>query len=56
VAARPDLLTAARALFDVVLSGTVKIEVRQTYPLPDAARAHRDLESRQTIGSTVLLP
>ena len=56
VAARPDLLAAARALFDVVLSGAVKIEVRQTYPLSDAARAHRDLESRKTTGSTVLLP
>ncbi len=56
VAARPDLLAAARALFDVVLSGVVKIEVRQTYPLPDAARAHRDLESRKTTGSTVMLP
>ena len=56
VAAREDLLAAARALFDVVLSGTVKIEVRQAYPLSDAARAHRDLESRKTTGSTVLLP
>jgi NADPH2:quinone reductase len=56
VAAREDLLAATRALFDVVLSGAVKIEVRQTYPLADAARAHRDLESRRTTGSTVLLP
>jgi NADPH:quinone reductase len=56
VAAREDLLAAARALFDVVLSGAVKIGVRQTYPLSDAARAHRDLESRRTTGSTVLLP
>jgi NADPH2:quinone reductase len=56
VAAREDLFAAARALFDVVLSGAVKIEVRQTYPLSDAARAHRDLESRKTTGSTVLLP
>jgi NADPH2:quinone reductase len=56
VAAKEDLLAAARALFDVVLSGAIKIEVRQTYPLADAARAHRDLESRRTTGSTVLLP
>jgi NADPH2:quinone reductase len=56
VAARADLLAAARALFDVVLSGAVKIGVRQTYPLSEAARAHRDLESRKTTGSTVLLP
>jgi NADPH:quinone reductase len=56
VAAREDLLTAARALFDVVRSGAVKVEVRQTYPLAEAARAHADLESRRTTGSTVLLP
>jgi NADPH:quinone reductase len=56
VAARGDLLDAARALFDVVFSRAVKIEVRQTYPLAEAARAHRDLESRRTVGSTVLLP
>jgi NADPH2:quinone reductase len=56
VAVCGDLLDAARALFDVVLSRAVKIEVRQTYPLAEAARAHRDLESRQTVGSTVLLP
>jgi NADPH2:quinone reductase len=56
VAARADLLKSARALFDVVLSGAVKIEVRQTYPLSEAARAHRDLQSRKTTGSTVMLP
>ena len=37
VAARGDLLDAARALFDVVLSRAVKVEVRQTYPLAEAA-------------------
>ena len=45
-----------RALFDIVLSGKVKIAVDQTYPLAEAAQAHRDLESRKTTGSTVLLP
>jgi NADPH2:quinone reductase len=42
----------AKDLFDVVLSGAVKIEINQTYPLRDAAHAHRDLESRKTVGST----
>ncbi|HEY7510348.1 MAG TPA: quinone oxidoreductase [Vicinamibacteria bacterium] len=56
VAAREDLVTAARELFEVVQSGKVKIEVRQTYPLAEAARAHADLEARKTTGSTVLLP
>ena len=55
-AQRPDLLASAADLFAVVQSGAVKIEVRQTYPLAEAAQAHRDLEARRTTGSTVLLP
>ena len=46
----------ASALFDVVRKGTVRVEIRQRYPLQDAARAHRDLEARATTGSSVLLP
>jgi NADPH2:quinone reductase len=53
-AKRTDLLAMAKDLFDVVLSGAVKIEINQTYPLKEAAQAHRDLESRNTVGSTVL--
>lgn len=56
VAKREDLVAAANELFDVVKKGAVKIEINQTYPLKDAANAHRDLESRKTTGSTVLLP
>ena len=51
-----DLLASAAELFEVVSSGAVRIEVHQTYPLAETARAHRDLEARQTTGSTVLLP
>ena len=54
-AARSDLLAMAKDLFDVVLSGAVKIEINQTYPLKEAAQAHRDLEARKTVGSTVLV-
>jgi NADPH:quinone reductase len=54
-AKREDLLAHARDLFDVVEKGVVKIEIRQTYPLAEAARAHRDLENRKTTGSTVLI-
>ena len=43
----------AKDLFDVVRSGAVKIEINQTYSLKEAAQAHRDLESRNTVGSTV---
>lgn len=56
VAKREDLMTSAADLFEVVHTGGVKIEVRQTFPLRDAAEAHRALESRGTTGSTVLLP
>jgi NADPH2:quinone reductase len=56
VATRAELLEAARALFEVVASGAVKVDVGQTYALRDAATAHRDLEARRTTGSTVLLP
>ncbi len=52
-ATRKDLLTAAKELFEVVLSGAVKIQVNQSYPLRNAAQAHRDLQDRKTTGSTV---
>ncbi|BBK39763.1 quinone oxidoreductase [Allostella sp. ATCC 35155] len=55
-AKRSDLEETAKDLFDVVLKGAVKIEVAQRYALKDAAQAHRDLESRKTTGSTLLMP
>ena len=55
-AERDDLLEHARDLFEVVQKGAVKIEINQTYPLSEAAQAHRDLEARKTTGSTILLP
>ena len=55
-AGRADLEASAGALFEVVKSGVVKIPVKQTYALREAAQAHRDLEARKTTGSTVLLP
>jgi NADPH2:quinone reductase len=54
-AARDDLVAHARDLFEVVQSGAVRVEVRQTYPLAEAARAHRDLEGRRTTGSSILV-
>jgi NADPH2:quinone reductase len=55
-AKRADLVASAKALFDVVQSGKLKVEIPQTYALKDAARAHTDLEARKTTGSTLLLP
>ena len=45
----------AKELVEVVLSGAVKIEIGQTYPLRDAAKAQADIEARKTTGSTVLI-
>jgi NADPH2:quinone reductase len=56
IARRADLDRAARELFDVIGRGVVRVEIGQTYALEDAAQAHRDLEARRTIGSTVLIP
>ena len=53
---RDDLVRAAADLFSVVGSGAVQIRVNQTFPLADAAAAHKALEARRTTGSTVLLP
>ena len=55
-ASRADLESSAQALFEVVGSGAVRITVNQTFPLAEAANAHRALESRQTTGSTIFLP
>ena len=55
-ATRADLESTAKDLFDVVRSGQVKIEIHGTYPLKDAQQVHRDLESRKTTGSIVMLP
>ncbi len=52
-----DMKTACDELFDLVAKGAIKIEIGRTYPLKDAAQAHRDLEERATrAGSVVLLP
>jgi NADPH2:quinone reductase len=50
---REELEQAAKELFDVVTSGKVKIEVKQSFALKDAAEAHRALEARKTSGSTI---
>lgn len=53
---REALLATARELFEVVESGAVSVPVRQTWPLKEAAEAHRALEGRRTTGSSVLVP
>lgn len=55
ISTRPALTRAAEELFAVVQEGAVRVHIGQTYALQDAAQAHRDLEARKTVGSTVLL-
>jgi NADPH:quinone reductase len=55
VATRAALLENANDVMDMVRLGRVKISVTKTYPMADAAQAHRDLEGRATTGSIVLL-
>jgi NADPH:quinone reductase len=51
-----ELDESASALFEMIASGTVKIEIGQTFPLTEARRAHEALEGRRTIGSSLLIP
>lgn len=56
IATRAELERSAAALFEVVRTGAVKIQINQRYPLAEAAQAHADLEGRRTTGTTVLIP
>ncbi|MFL6661311.1 MAG: quinone oxidoreductase family protein [Rhizobacter sp.] len=56
LATRESTQSMADDLFAVVRGGTVKIRIAQRYALADTAKAHRDLEARNTIGSSVLMP
>ncbi len=54
IATREELERSAASLFDAVRSGKVKIDIGQHFPLSQAAEAHRALEARKTVGSTIL--
>ena len=56
VAARDELLARSRDLFEWVRSGKLNVRIGQTFPLKQAAAAHRALEGRQTTGKTILIP
>ena len=53
---REELLASANEVFEVIDSGAVRARIRERYALRDVARAHRDIESRQTIGMSILIP
>ena len=56
VASDEDLDASAAALFHVIETGAVKIDIGQTFPLAEARRAHEALEGRETTGQTLLIP
>jgi NADPH2:quinone reductase len=56
VGTRAEREARAADLFGMVESGKVKIDIRQRFPLAEAAQAHIALEARRTTGSTILLP
>lgn len=56
IATTEELDASASALFDMIASGKVNIEIGQTFPLAEARRAHEALEGRATTGASVLIP
>ena len=55
-ATEAELAQSSNDLFDRVIAGDITVEINQRYPLAEVQQAHRDLESRRTTGSTILLP
>ena len=56
IATTQELDESAQALFAVLASGAVKIDIGQTFPLAEARAAHEALEGRRTTGATLLIP
>jgi NADPH2:quinone reductase len=56
IASREELLARSGDVFATLASGKVKLRIEHTYPLAEAQRAHRELESRMTTGKLLLIP
>jgi len=56
IASRAELEMRSGAVFEMIRTGKLKLRVEHTYPLAEAAQAHRDLEGRKTTGKILLLP
>jgi len=54
LATRDELLWRAGDVLSLVQSGELKVQISQSYPLAEAAQAHRDLESRKTTGKLLI--
>jgi NADPH2:quinone reductase len=55
-ATREELLARTGALFAMIAAGRLKLRIAKTYPLAEAAQAHRDMEARKVAGKLLLLP
>ena len=53
---RADRLHSSRRVFSMIRSGKVKVKIKQRYPLKDAAKLHKDIESRKLTGISMLVP
>ena len=56
ISTREELLAHADAVFDMIMSGKLKLHIERTYPLEQAAEAQEALASRQTVGKLLLIP
>lgn len=56
IASREELTTRSGAVFGMIGAGKLKLRIEHTYPLAEAQRAHRELESRKTTGKLLLIP
>jgi NADPH:quinone reductase len=56
ISTREELLARASAVFGMIAAGKLKLRIEHKYPLTEAQRAHRDLESRKTTGKLLLIP
>jgi len=56
VATTEDLDASAAAVFEMVRRGKIHVEIGQTFPLTEARKAHEALESRRTVGASLLIP
>jgi NADPH2:quinone reductase len=56
IASREDLESRSSAVFQMILSGNLKMQIEYTYPLTEVQKSHRDLEGRKTTGKLLLIP
>ena len=55
-ATREELLARTSAIFGMIAEGKLKLRIAKTYPLAEAAQAHRDMEARKMVGKLLLVP